>query len=251
MTIIDDDEIEDEEEPTIEQDAEPEVIDDDSPVVPDEDTRTCDLCGQVFTGPMRNPSFGRHMRWKHPVEHAASKGAREIAPAKLPKAPKAPKQAKTDKPPRGAVASGMKDVHDNVALFYNAIGMIVTFKDDQCGPAIQKSAGDAADAWVELAKKNEKVKEFWSGGGGSTGWIELAMAHLPIVFAIQAHHINPMFERAAAKREQQWERFDSQDLNSEAEQPVVYANGYDTSPTTDLVNRTGAFAEDPLGGFGG
>ena len=249
MTMIDD-ELDDEPiEP--ENDAEPEVENDDSPVIADEDTRTCELCGQVFTGPMRNPSFGRHMRSKHPIEHAASKGAKQVAPPKPPKAPKTEKSSKKDKAPRGPHASGMKDVHDNVALFYNAIGMIVTFKDDQCGPAIQSVADDAANAWVELAKKNEKVKEFWSGGGGSTGWIELAMAHLPVVFAIQAHHINPMFERAAAKREQQWDRFDSQDLNSEAEEPVVYANGYDTPLATDLVDRSGAFAEDPLGGFGG
>ena len=224
---------------------------DDSPVIVEDDSRTCELCGQVFTGPMRNPSFGRHMRSKHPVEHAASKGIRETAPPKEPKSPKESKarKAKTDNAPRGSVATGMKDVRDNVALFYNAIGMIVTFKDETCGPAIQGVADNAAAAWVELAKKNPKVKEFWSGGGGSTGWIELAMAHLPVVFAIQAHHINPMFERAAMKREQQFEPF-RPNTDSEEEEPIVYANGYDSPLPSDLVDRTGPFAEDPLGGFG-
>jgi hypothetical protein len=176
----------------------PELADDAPPQGSDPEVSECPHCDEKFRGIMRKAQLQRHINRRHP-EFAKTKEA----PKEQKRAPGRPKrEPKSDAEPRSPSLTGsLRTVRQNVELFYSMAGAAIQFRDSYCGGAVISVSSNAAAAWVELAKKNEKVLAFWSTAGGATGWLSLAMAHLPIALALQVHHIQPAMERRQAARE--------------------------------------------------
>lgn len=201
--------------------------DDAQPRVSSPDVEQCPYCDHTAEGALRKAWMGRHKKENHPEEFAAEKAAKDSGTATV-RTPigrsraRSSTRTKSDRQPRGSANAAMRDVHDNVVLFYRMGGSVLAFRDPICGQAVQSAADNAARAWVELAKSNQAVRKFWSGGGGATGWLELTMAHLPILLAVQGHHVMPALERRRAAREAAMMFPDGGPVIDEDE-PVVYS----------------------------
>lgn len=172
---------------------------DNAPQSNDENTSYCPYCERApFTGIFRQRGLSLHVRAKHPEENEQWRAASSLRPSD-PAAGYTPpknlgaKKAKTDSAPRGSNRV-LTDVRENVEFFYTMAGSLLAMRDPYCGPCVQQIAKPAADAWVNLAKTNSKVRAFWAAGAGTTTWLQLAFAHMPLVFAVQQHHLFPRLE---------------------------------------------------------
>lgn len=71
---------------------------------------------------------------------------------------------------------------------YTLIGIGVNSVDKICGPAIVRSAADCAKALDDLAYTNESVRRALLSLTTVSGYGQVILAHMPILFAIAAHH---------------------------------------------------------------
>lgn len=165
----------------------------------DGEVAQCPFCEKSWQGTLRNAWRSNHIKFQHRDEAAAESLSEPSGPA--PKKAASRRKPRSDRAPTGTSSSQLRQVRENVILFYQMGGMVASFRDPVCGPAIAASAEAAAAAWVTLAKRNDAVRKFWSAGGGANGWLELAMAHVPIALAIRDHHVYPLIERSRYERE--------------------------------------------------
>lgn len=191
-----------------------EIPSDAAPLADSPDGLVCRYCDEVFEGGFAAARRGRHEKSQHNAQWLEAKGQ----PA--PKTPRTRnKKTPTDKPPRTPNVGALGEVRENVEFFYTMAGMGLGMRDEVCGAAFSDSAKNAAKAWVEVCKENERARKFWSGGSGSAAWIGLFMAHLPIIQTVQAHHIYPRLMQRQAMRDAAmagYERVDADDLSGQA-----------------------------------
>lgn len=107
----------------------------------------------------------------------------------------------SDKPKRKQRSGSISEVKASVQATYMLIGGIWSMRDQQCGPVVTMIANDASDAWAEAAKQNPRLKEWILQATSATGWVNLLVAHLPLIVAIKAHHIDTFVEQRRAEQE--------------------------------------------------
>lgn len=108
-----------------------------------------------------------------------------------------------DKPKRKQRSGSISEVKASVQATYMLIGGIWSMRDQQCGPVVTMIADDASTAWAEAAKQNPKLKEWILQATSATGWINLLVAHLPLIVAVKAHHIDTFVEQQRQRQEEQ------------------------------------------------
>ncbi len=167
-----------------------ELPQDQVPQSDDARTKRCPECGETFGGLSANLSLGRHRKAKHPEEWASGR-----APAAKKKAPAA-KKAPQDRPPRAPSVS--REVEQNVTLFYGVVSDLWTMRGDPCGLVLHDCVPGIAHAWGDLAKTNDAVRQFWTGGGGAASWLGLALAHAPVAMAIFQVKVQPRLDQRRA-----------------------------------------------------
>lgn len=84
-----------------------------------------------------------------------------------------------------------------ITQLYGYIGMGVFVRDQVCGAAIIQAAPQCAEAWDEMAYKNEAVRRvLWAVvQTGDLG--KIIAAHLPILVAAMSHHVPVMRDNPA------------------------------------------------------
>ena len=99
----------------------------------------------------------------------------------------APKNAPKKPAVRVAAAKPGEFVDDLTAL-YTMLGVVVTTKDKECGPAIVQAAPSIAEEWDKLAAADPKVRKALRSLTKGSAWGGVIMAHLPILMIIGQHH---------------------------------------------------------------
>lgn len=224
------------EELEIEIDDRLDVLHDEAPNATDVERSVCPYCDKSWTDRSRKAHLTMHLKFAHKEEQQGH----SHDPDKPQRQKPGPKP-KTDSAPRGAGSRALREVHDNVEFFYNMAGSILSMKDEVCGGTLQQMAPSAAKAWVELAKTNTVARKFWSGGAAATGWLQLAMAHMPLVMAVNTHHLTPRLQARQAEYEAAMMGGDGESIEDLAGQPVVYT----TEPVAATVE--GAFIPEGAG----
>ena len=149
-------------------------------------TKDCPECGESFEG-----GFGAARLAKH------RKKAHGVAPQGKPRQRSTP--ASTKPPTR---AQELRDAEAAMFATYAMVGQVIATRDPVCGGAIMEAAPGIAKSWVELAKSNESIRRFIMGVTGPAGWMGVIIAHAPILFAFQAHHVAPALERRQREAEE-------------------------------------------------
>lgn len=181
---------------------------------PEASSIVCPECGRADFGEGVGGRFalGRHRKAEHREQWEAGRAPKAKARTARPKPPP------RDRPPR-AERSSSNEVRDNVLLFYGVVADLWIMRGDQCGLAMREALPGIAGAWAELAKTNDNVRRFWTGGGGAVSWVGLGMAHMPIAMSLYGHHVIPRREARRQAAEAQQEA----DLFGPEPQTVVYA----------------------------
>lgn len=95
---------------------------------------------------------------------------------------------KADTPPRnsGRFAGNKTALQKGVADTYTTIGVALSFSPSlaPAGQAMAQQSQQAAEAWIELAETNLAVRRALESMLTTSAWSKLAMAHVPIVFAV-------------------------------------------------------------------
>lgn len=157
--------------------------------VPPEEQRSdsgfvCDYPGcdyEAKPGPRAAASLKRHQTSSH--------GAGKDAP------PPAPARGKTDR------------LHDQAEaftlFFYEMAGGVWAQADPNCGNAWRSCRPAATEAWYEAAKKNGTVRRILESTENVGVVGQLFVAHMPIMVAVQQHHIAPRIAEARRIAEEQ------------------------------------------------
>lgn len=170
----------------------------DEPQAPEADSSEvleCDVdgCDEVFTGRTASLKLGQHKRRAHGIQGRDSRGrAGSSSPSSSSSSPSIPK----------IPAAGDKtdeELRASIKEIYVLISSIVSVRDPHCGAAVGEIADKAAREWVNYAKGDPEFRrrlEMISG----VSYVPLVVAHLPLVQAVKAHHVDPVLERRAAAR---------------------------------------------------
>lgn len=135
----------------------------------------CKVCGN----PARTP------RGVYCEEHATRAG-RPVDPKPNPAAAAA------------AAATGRRqggrpsNLETELRTMFEMMGQTWSLFDPHCGPALTAAAPGMAEYWAGQARSSERIRralESLTHGGGFLGAVS---AHLPILYAIYAHHVLPV-----------------------------------------------------------
>ena len=108
----------------------------------------------------------------------------------------APKNAPKKPAARVAAAKPGEFVDDLTAL-YTMLGVVVSAKDKECGPAIVQAAPSIAEEWDKLAAADPKVRKALRSLTKGSAWGGVIMAHLPILMIVGQHHAPILYGRKA------------------------------------------------------
>lgn len=131
--------------------------------------------------------------------------------------------------PKSTAAAGRRAGGDKIheqaeafcMVFYGMFGGIWSQADPVCGGAWMSCQPAAVEAWANAARKNPTVARMLAGVENVGVFGALFVAHMPIIQAVQEHHIRPRIEAARAQRE-------AETYEPEPEQPEpveFHANG--------------------------
>lgn len=141
----------------------------------DEEGFVCSECGESFK---RIQGLRRHETAKH--------GAAPAAPSM-----RSPRSS-------GGQRESLKGQAEAFTfLFYGLGGQLLGSVDPVCGQALMSCQKSAADAWYEVAKTNKTVRKMLSGTSSAGAWGGLFMAHLPLLMAVQQHHLTGVLSEPA------------------------------------------------------
>lgn len=111
-------------------------------------------------------------------------------PAPRPVRSRAPDAAPKEKPRKPLPAVSDADLKKGVEQLYAFAGVMLMPFDQPCATVIANSAGDCANALVELSKTNEAVRRVLAGLTQGGAWGVVITAHLPIVMTVASHHFS-------------------------------------------------------------
>ena len=106
--------------------------------------------------------------------------------------PKKQATLSTDKPPiRKSTprVSTDESLRAELVTMYMMIGSMISMGDNICGNAVMSQSQACADAWMTLAKSNPKIKKALKAAAAPSGYVGLALAHVPLVLTVYAHHL--------------------------------------------------------------
>lgn len=108
---------------------------------------------------------------------------------------------KADEPAKPAAKGGRTDLlHDQAEaftlFFYEMAGGIWSQVDPVCGGAWQSCRPAATEAWYAAAKKNKTVRRILESTENVGVVGQLFVAHMPVMLAVQSHHIAPRIAEA-------------------------------------------------------
>lgn len=82
-----------------------------------------------------------------------------------------------------------KSDQEKLAGLYGALGFgLMPFKPD-VAQAVMESADTCAEAWIEVAEKNDNVRRILVGMIEGGSWGKLLLAHLPIIVAAMPENV--------------------------------------------------------------
>lgn len=143
-------------------------------------------CDKTYEGAQAAQKMGAHRRSAHGV--AAERPAARKRPA------------------RRKAAAPKADVAGAMAFWYMSMGQLMVMRGDPCGEAIMAAAPNCGDWWQEMAAHYPPLGRFLSASAGPSGALTLAytgiMVHMPILVAVQAHHVGPAVAARKAAAEE-------------------------------------------------
>lgn len=84
-----------------------------------------------------------------------------------------------------------RELQEDIQSFYQMAATIIAFRDSNLGKLIDHQSKDIAEAWVDLCKKSDRWRRFWTTVNAGGGYGKVLFAHLPIFFYIQQQMSNP------------------------------------------------------------
>lgn len=123
------------------------------------------------------PEFGK------PDHTKSREGLRRVHPAK--KAPRAAREPRIETPPPKGKAGQFVEPLEQV---YTGLALTLMPFDSSCAETIMENGHRCAEAWDDLAQKNDTVRKALIAFTETSAWGTLVLAHAPILLAVASHH---------------------------------------------------------------
>lgn len=72
---------------------------------------------------------------------------------------------------------------------YTGFGITLMPFDQQCATTVVENAHRCAEAWDDLADKNDTIRKALTAFVETSAWGQLIFAHAPILLAVASHHM--------------------------------------------------------------
>jgi hypothetical protein len=158
-----------------------------------------DGCEEVFTGRTANLRLGQHKRSAHGIAGEKSHGGGR---KRTPRSPSSASSGRAGpKVPDAGGGGALSDAELTAAVkeIYVLLSMTVSVRDPFCGGAIGEIADSASKAWVDFAKGDPEFRKRLEAIAG-VSYVPIVIAHVPLVQALKAHHVDPTVARMRARR---------------------------------------------------
>jgi hypothetical protein len=112
-----------------------------------------------------------------------------------------------------------RSVRTEVEMTFTIAGTAWSVADEVCGSAFLASVPDLATAIDAWAQTNQQVYEFWSSMTKTSGPLAVAIAAMPVLQTVAAHHVVPAIERRRQRAEHAWEEDDAREITLDPSDP--------------------------------